>query len=106
MSFTGFLKKTVTVKRLVGNQGGNPDKFAFSTVGTISADIQPSSPETTQFVEGVAGETFNIFCEKGADIQKNDRVVIDGVDYTVKGMLEFDEGNIPHKEGVIVKGIS
>ena len=107
MSLQQFFTKTVTVKRLVGGVGGNPDKFDFQTVGTVMANTQPTTPEQQQFIDGVLGTSFNLYCARSADLKKGDRLTIDSIDYDLKGdPMDFDEGGIGHKEAVIVKAIS
>jgi len=102
-----YFDKTATVKRLTGNFGGDPDKYDYQTVATVSCALQQVSAEFAALVGGVFGRTWRMFCARGSDIKHTDRVTIDGIDYTIKGIDDQATGVFtPHLSVVLVEDAS
>src|SRR3989304_6229428 len=98
MITSDLLNKSVTVKRLTGGFGGDPDKSDYQTVATLSGNLQQATAEEAALADGDFGKVWNLFIDRGANIKESDRVTIDNVDYTVKGIHDRDipRGNIQH----------
>jgi len=59
----------------------------------------PLSDERSQIAkaEGIIGKAYTIFAELLADIQETDRVVIDLLEYDVKGIKKYEGShNVDH----------
>ena len=80
-------------------------KSTFVSVGTATGYLRPLSEESSS-VNGVQfGFGFNLIVETDVDIRENDKVVIDGIEYTLRGVVNHDRGGITkYKRALMVKG--
>jgi len=83
--------KSAIIKRLEA-EIANPNIKSWQEVGTISVMFLPLSAERSQIAaaEGIIGKAYTIFAELAADIQETDRVVIDTLEYDVKGIKKYE----------------
>jgi len=94
--------KQATIKRLTAT--ANPNIKEWQEVGTISVMFLPLSAERRQIAraEGIIGKAYTLFAELSADIQETDRVVIDEVEYDVKGIKRYEGSQaVDHQEILI-----
>lgn len=76
---------------------GNTDRYGVSATFTAyPADIQPMSPERTQYVEGRFGATFDAYVDTNADVKESDQIHILGGTYDGK---VFSVTGVEHWEG-------
>ena len=82
--------KTATIKRLTAEV--NPNIKSWAEVGTIQVMFLPLSAERSQIAvaEGIIGKAYTLFAGLTADIQETDRVVIDLLEYDVKGIKKYE----------------
>lgn len=82
--------KTTTIKRLTAT--ANPNVKEWSEVGTISVMFLPLSAEKSQIAkaEGIIGKAYTLFADSAADIEETDRVVIDTLEYDVRGIKKYE----------------
>jgi len=97
MSFTSLLDKTATVKRLTYSG----DKATYGAVSSFSCHLQQLNKEETNFVGGVYGTMFNMYCALNEDVVVSDEVTIDSKVYLVKAIRDIEFGQNPHKEVVL-----
>ena len=83
--------KIATIERLTA-EVGNPKIKSWQEVGTISVMFLPLSAEMSQIAkaEGIIGKAYNLYTEVEADIQETDRVVIDLIEYEVRGIKKYE----------------
>lgn len=83
--------KTATIKRLEA-EVANPNIKSWAEVGTIKVMFLPLSAERSQIAaaEGIIGKAYILFAELSADIQETDRVIIDTIEYDVKGIKKYE----------------
>ena len=99
--FTG--QKTVSaINRISGYVAGLSSGTTITTV--TSCYLRPlSEVESTQngYQYGIA---FNAIFESNADVREQDKITIEGVQYTVKGVALHDRGmNTQYLKALIVK---
>jgi len=95
--------KEATIKRLAA-EVANPNIKSWLEVGTIQVMFLPLSDEKRQIAkaEGIVGKAYRLFAEVSADIQESDRVVIDTLEYDVKGIKKYEGShNVDHIEILI-----
>jgi len=93
---------TATIKRLTA--GVNPNIKSWAETGTVSVFFQPMSDEKRQLAkaEGIIGKAHILFAEVTADVQETDRVVIDTLEYDVKGIKKYEGSHaVDHLEILI-----
>ena len=93
-------QKTVTIKRqtYVGNISSS------TTISVESCYLKPlSETESTNnnFQYGVA---YNAIFEVDIDVKENDKLEIDSIEYTVKGVASFEHGTmLDYKRALVIK---
>jgi len=101
MSFLNLLNKKVIVARLSAVSG---DKTSYTTVTAEYVNIQRMSDEKAVMVGGAIGQTFRLYANENADIEKGDQLkdTDTGYEYKVVGIVKPAElGNFIHKEAVV-----
>lgn len=80
------------------------DKSSFASVGTATAYLRPLTEEAST-VNGIQfGFGFNLIFEVDVDIREDDKVTIDSVEYTVRGVVNHDRGGATsYKRAIIIK---
>lgn len=83
--------KSATIKRLEA-EVANPNIKSWVEKETIQVMFLPLSAERSQIAraEGIMGKAYILFAELAADIQETDRVVIDTLEYDVKGIKKYE----------------
>jgi hypothetical protein len=97
------INKTATIQRLTA-EVANPNIESWQEVGTISGMLLPLSAEMNQLAQaqGIMGKAHNLYTEVGADIGETDRVVIDGIEYEVRGIKKYEGSRgVDHLEVLI-----
>lgn len=97
-----FNNKTVTaIKRQVYT--GN--KSVYTSLGvTFGAYLRPLSEEATASNGLQYGYGFNLITNTSVDIREGDRITIDSIDYTVRGVVSHDRGGmLAYKRALITK---
>lgn len=95
--------KTATIKRLEPETVGLDIKV-WNEVGTVNVMFMPLSAERSQIAaaEGIIGKAYTLFAELAVDIQETDRVVIDTLEYDVKGIKKYEGSHeVDHIEVLI-----
>ena len=95
--------KTATIKRLEA-EVANPNIKSWVEQGTIRVMFLPLSAERSQIAtaEGIIGKAYTLFAELSADIEETDRVVIDTLEYDVKGIKKYEGSHaVDHLEILI-----
>lgn len=99
-----FNTKTVsTIQRQVYT--GN--KSTYTSVGSsFSAYLRPLGEEASASNGIQFGYGFNLITPIGTDIKEGDKVTIDSIDYTVRGVVSHDRGGIlAYKRALITKSV-
>ncbi len=103
MKITHLLSNLVVITRLQTVTG---DKQAYSTVTSVSGNIQALSEQKSSLVDGVFGKTFKIYVDGETDIRAGDRLKDEkGNYYTVKsdGATRKTFGSFDFRQIVIEK---
>lgn len=67
-------------------------KSSFSSVGSATGFLRPLTEEQASNNGIQWGRGFSLIVETSVDIREGDKVVIDSVEYTVKGMVNYSYG--------------
>lgn len=88
-SFTG--QKTVSA---ISRQtySGSPSKSTYSSVGTATCYLRPLTEEQAAMNGMQYGTSFSAIFETSVDVREADKLTIDGVVYTVRGVVNHDRG--------------
>ena len=95
--------KTATIKRLEA-EVANPNIKSWVEQGTIRVMFLPLSDERRQLAkaQGIVGKAYTLFAEVAADIEETDRVIIDLLEYDVKGIKKYEGSKaVDHLEVLI-----
>lgn len=90
----GKYDKTATVTRLAYTSG----KGTYSTVATITGHLQQASANIQQQTAQMYTISHLFWTDTTANVNVNDKITIDTVDYSVKGIQMNDYGQNKHKE--------
>lgn len=96
-------QKTVTaIKRQ--SYSGTPAKSVYSTIGSTTCYLRPLNEEQAA-VNGVQfGLGFSAIFETSVDVRESDKLVIEGIEYTVRGIVNHDRGfRTSYKRALITK---
>lgn len=100
-----FLDKIITT---VSRQTYTGDKSAFASVGALASTpcyLRPMSPEQSAVNGYQYGQAFDLIVDTGTDLREMDKVTINGVVYTVRGMVDHNRGGITaYAKAVLTKG--
>lgn len=79
------------------------NKSAYSSVGSGMGYLRPFS-ETQSSVNNLQfGLGFSLFVENDVDIKEADKVTVDSVTYTVRGVSIHPVGAVPYKKCILVR---
>lgn len=97
-----FNNKTVSATK---RQVYTGNKSVLTAVGSsYTAYLRPLSEEASASNSLQYGYGFNLITEIGVDIREGDRITIDSIDYTVRGVVAHDRGGIlAYKRALITK---
>lgn len=91
-------QKTISA---IKRQSYTGNKSTFSTVGTGTCYLRPLSEEQASNNNLQFGRAFALIMETTLDVQEGDKVTIDAVEYTVRGVANFDyNGATKYKRAV------
>ena len=95
-------QKTITA---IKRQTYVGDKSSFASVGTATAYLRPLNEEQSSNNGVQFGLGFSLIFEVDVDIREGDKVTIDSVEYTVRGIVNHDRGSalVQYKRAVITK---
>ena len=84
------INKMAVIKRLTTTT--NPNIKEWTEVGTVEGMFLPLSMEKSQIAkaEGIIGKAYTFFVDLTADIQEMDRLIIDELEYSVKGIKKYE----------------
>ncbi len=94
--------KSATVKRLT--TGANPNIKSWQEGATIQVMFLPLSAERSQIAvaQGIIGKAYILFTELTANIEETDRVIIDLLEYDVRGIKKYEGSQaVDHLEVLI-----
>jgi hypothetical protein len=81
------------------------DKSSYSSVGTATCYLRPLNEEQSASNGVQFGLGFSIIVECDVDIREGDKVTIDAVDYTIRGVVNHDRGiRTSYKKALALKG--
>lgn len=69
-------------------------KSSYSSVGSGTGYLRPLSEEQAQANQMQWGQAFSLIVECAVDIREGDRVVVDSVEYAVKGVANHNRGGL------------
>jgi len=87
LTFTN--QKTISA---ISRQSYTGDKSVYASVGSATCYLRPLSEEQASMNGFQYGTGFAIIVETGVDIREADKVTIDSVVYTVRGVVNHDRG--------------
>jgi hypothetical protein len=92
-------KSITTIKR----QTYSGEKSSFASVGTATAYLRPLDLEQSTNNRVQFGLGFSLIFEVDVDIREGDKVTIDSVEYTVRGVVNHNRGSarIQYKKAII-----
>lgn len=86
------------------------DSSAQVSQGNVSGHIQPASPNMVGHLGETFGTVFRVWCNKDADVETGDKLVISSGDYAgtyqAKAIRVLSVGGNPHMEVTCVKDAS
>jgi hypothetical protein len=98
--FSTLPKKAFSTKRLQSVAGTNhTESVEFLT--DQRCFLQPLK-DSELLGQGSFMQASKMFCER-IDIKESDDVIIEGVEYSVQSINDFDYGSFPHKEVIVVR---
>lgn len=69
-------------------------KSSYATTSSTTGYLRPLSEEQAAANQMQWGQAFSLIVETRVDIQETDRVIVDLVEYTVKGVVNHNRGGI------------
>lgn len=88
MSIKRFFTKSITVNRNAWVEESGYSHSEEATVGTIKGHIQQTSAEMATNLALNLSTSFSLWCAVDTDIKVGDRVVCDGISYTVRLIMD------------------
>jgi hypothetical protein len=85
-------QKTITNHTRLGNYVGNLSSSTTVTTGPVSCYLRPLSEIESSNNGYQYGIAHSAIFEVGEDIQEQDKITIDSVEYTVKGVVDHSRG--------------
>lgn len=99
--FAGYLPHAASISRLGQDAGLNTQSFSIISEG-VSCFLQPLDAEESVMTGLAVGQGFRCYFDTSADIKVSDKVVIDGQEYRVNGLNNYNYGYHPHKRATLV----
>jgi hypothetical protein len=94
---------TATQKR-VGTYSKNKATFATVTGASFTGALDPMD-EQMSLALGLAGQGYRFTTEGGADIKANDILIINSVEYHVRGVSRYTQGAIDILKCILVLSV-
>lgn len=96
-------QKTVTaIKRQT--YSGTPAKSVYASIGTATCYLRPLNEEQATVGGLQYGLAFSAIFETTVDIKEGDKIIIDSIEYTVRGIVNHDRGfNTSYKRALLTK---
>ena len=83
---------------------GTPSKSSYASVGTATCYLRPLTEEQASMNGIQYGTGFSAIFETSVDIREADKITIDSIVYTVRGVVNHDRGsNTPYKRALLTK---
>lgn len=95
-----FFDRIFTMERLM--QMGDKSQYGVGPT-TGACMLRQASNELTRINSLQFGELWELFVEAGTDIVPTDRVIVDGVTFTVKGIRNDVLGSVDYMQVLLVK---
>jgi hypothetical protein len=70
-------------------------------VATVKGHLQQADAEIAEGFALERSRTFTFWCGLGADVQIGDKVVLNGLNYGAKGVIDYNTGENKHKEVIL-----
>lgn len=87
----------------INRQTYTGNKSAYTTVGSGMGYLRPMT-ETQSSVNALQfGMGNTLFVENDTDIRETDKVTVDGVEYTVRGVSTHPIGAVPYKKCILIR---
>lgn len=96
-----FLDTTITIYRLTQSD----DKSSYVEQGTDIGYLRPLSDRQSSLNAIQYGQGYRLIVENSVDIQVADKITIDSVDYSVKGVASIERGSVSYISAILIKGI-
>lgn len=71
---------------------GSPAKSTYTSIGTATCYLRPLSEESASMNGMQYGLGFSAIFEIGTDIREADKITINDIEYTVRGVVLHDRG--------------
>lgn len=88
----GLFNNFVTVKRLSSYVGGKADYSIVSS--DVEGHFEPIDATPSTLALRITGQAYRFTTEAHNSIRANDRLIVDGVEYGVKGVSTFTQKGI------------
>jgi hypothetical protein len=83
---------------------GSPSKSSYASVGTATCYLRPLTEEQASMNGMQFGTGFTAIFETSVDVREGDKLTIDTVVYTVRGVVNHDRGvNTAYKRCLLMK---
>lgn len=80
------------------------NKSTYSNIGSTSCYLRPLTEEQSSMNGIQYGLGFSAIFETSADVREGDRITIESVEYTVRGVVNHDRGlNTQYKRALLTK---
>lgn len=91
MSIYDQTKKTATVSRINASDD-------YESAGSIMVSIHSLADNDKAFFDGEISRGFKAYTDLSSDVEKTDRITVEGVVYDVLSTTDYDFGSFPHKK--------
>jgi hypothetical protein len=100
-----LLEHTCDIKRnaAVGTNGRRQLSDLYTDVSCLALPMGLSTAISNGFS---LGKAYDVFFAAGQDVKPGDKLIIDGADYTVKGVQPFNVPTVGHVRALCVQEIS
>lgn len=101
LTFTGQ-KSISAISRQ--SYSGSPTKSVYASVGTATCYLRPLTEEQAAMNGFQFGTAFAAIFETSVDVREADKLTIDSIVYTVRGVVNHDRGrNTAYKRALLTK---
>jgi hypothetical protein len=100
--FAGYLPHSATISRLAVDAGANTQSYQV-IADAVPCFLQPMETQESVMVGLAVGQGFRCYLDISADIKPSDKVVIDGEEFRVNGLNNYNYGYHAHKRASLVR---